>query len=72
MRKTYVICSGASVAPRRETLWSATKALELVIEYMRQRLPNVTIENGDGEQLSYFQLRDLAKAEGRKENAYRT
>jgi hypothetical protein len=71
VQNLYVISSGTSIAPKCETVRSAAKALELALEYMRQRLPNVTVENADGEQLSYFQLKGLAQAESRKENAVR-
>jgi hypothetical protein len=67
----YVISSGTSIAPRRETAKSATKALELVLGLMRQRVPNVTIADADGGRLSYFHLQELAQSEGLKENAPR-
>ena len=69
MQKRSVISSGASVAIKRETVSSATKALELVREYMRLRRPAVTIEGAEGEQLSFFQLKELAESESRRKNA---
>jgi hypothetical protein len=60
------------VAVRRETVRSATAALELVRRYMKLRRPAVTIENGDGEQLSFFQLKELVELEkSEKEDAKR-
>jgi hypothetical protein len=67
----YVISSGTSIAFRRETVTSATKALKVVLRHMRQRLPNVTVADADGDRLSYFQLKELAQSEGLKENAPR-
>jgi hypothetical protein len=67
----YVVSSGTSMAPTREMVTSARKALELVLGHMRQRLPNVTVADADGDRLSYFQLKELAQSEGLKENAPR-
>jgi hypothetical protein len=69
MRQMFVIASGTGIAVRRESVRSATTALALVLEYMRLRRPNVTIENANGAQLSFFQLKELAESERRKENA---
>ena len=68
MQKRSVISSGASIALKRETVSSATKAPELV-RGMRLRRPAVTIEDAEGEQLSFFQLKELAESESRRENA---
>jgi hypothetical protein len=67
----YVVSSGTSMAPTREMVTSARKALELVLGHMRQRLPNVTVADADGDRLSYFQLKELAQSEGLKENTPR-
>ena len=73
MPKIFVILSGgASVHPRTETAKSATEALELVRTHMRLRHPGLTIETADGEELSFFQLKDLAQSETRERNALRT
>jgi len=63
MPRTFVILSGTSIHPRRETARSATEALELLREHMRLRHPNLTIETANGEELSFFQLKDLAQSE---------
>jgi hypothetical protein len=47
---------------------TATEALEIVRGLMRLRRPSVSIETVEGEQLSFFQLKDLVAAESRKEN----
>jgi hypothetical protein len=36
---------------------------------MRLRRPAVTIEGAEGEQLSFFQLKELAESESRRKNA---
>jgi hypothetical protein len=72
MRHRFVILSGTNVAPKAETATTATEALEIVRELMRLRRPGVSIEIVEGEQLSFFQLKDLAAAESRKEDAPRS
>jgi hypothetical protein len=72
MRHRFVILCGTNVAPRAETATTATEALEIVRELMRLRRPEVSIETVEGEQLSFFQLKDLAAAESPKENAPRS
>ena len=68
--RTFVILSAsASLRPRSETARSATEALELVRTHMTLRHPGLTIETGDGEELSFFQLKDLAQSESREQNA---
>jgi hypothetical protein len=69
MRHRFVILSGTSVAPKADTATTATEALEIVRELMRLRRPGVLIETVEGEQLSFFQLKDLVAAESRKESA---
>jgi hypothetical protein len=68
MRKRFVISSGTNIRLFRDTVRTATEALELVRHLMRLRRPNVTIETNEGVQLSFFQLMELAELEGRKEN----
>jgi hypothetical protein len=68
MRHRFVIFSGTSLAPKADTALTATEALEIVREVMRLRRRNVSIETVEGEQLSFFQLKDLVAAESRKEN----
>ena len=68
MRHRFVILSGTNVAPRVETATTATEALEIVCELMRLRRPGLSIETVEGEQLSFFQLKDLVAAESREEN----
>jgi hypothetical protein len=60
------------VHPRTETARSATEALELVRTHMRLRHPGLIIETADGEELSFFQLKDLAQSETREQNGLRT
>jgi hypothetical protein len=67
MRHRFVILSGTSLAPRAERATTATQALDIVRELMRLRRPGVSIETAEGEQLSFFQLKDLVDAESRKE-----
>ena len=38
---------------------------------MRLRRPGVIIETAEGEQLTFFQLKEMAEAEARNENVYR-
>ena len=71
MRRVFVISSGTSIAVRRETVRSATAALGLVRHCMRLRRPNVIIETAEGEQLTFFQLKEMAEAEARNENVDR-
>ena len=66
MPKKFVIWSGTNIQPKGAGATSATEATRLVSEFMRLRRPNVRIETADGEPLSYFQLRELAALEGRK------
>ena len=63
MPRPFVILSGTNIYPRRETVRSATKALELVREHMRFRRPNLIVETGDRERLLLFQLERLAQSE---------
>jgi hypothetical protein len=82
MAKTFVILSGAPastygakrqhIRPQTETASSATEALELVQTHMRLRHPGLIIETTDGEELLFFQLKDLAQSETREQNALRT
>jgi hypothetical protein len=67
MRHRFVILSGTNIALKAKTATTATEALEIVRELMRLRRPGVSIETVDGEQLSFFQLKDLVAAESRKE-----
>jgi hypothetical protein len=39
---------------------------------MRLRHPGLIIETADGEELSFFQLKDLAQSETREQNGLRT
>jgi hypothetical protein len=66
MPKKFVIWSGTSIQPRSEEVTSATEAVRRVLEFLRVRRPNIRIETADGDPLSYFQLRELAALEGRK------
>ena len=72
MRHRFVILSGTNVAPKAEKATTATEALEIVRELMRLRRPGVSIETVEGEQLSFFQLKDLAAAESGKESVPRS
>jgi hypothetical protein len=73
MPRTFVIISGnASIHPRSETARSATEALNLVRVHMRLRHRGLIIETAEGEELSFFQLKDLALLETREENALRS
>ena len=81
MPKTFVILSGApastygakrqEIRPQNETARSATEALELVRAHMRLRHPGLIVETEDGEELSFFQLKDLAQSETREQNTQR-
>ena len=71
MRRVFVISSGTSIAVRRETVRSASAALELVRHHMRLRRPGVIIETAEGERLTFFQLKGMAEAEARNENGHR-
>jgi hypothetical protein len=63
MASTFVVLTGTSLHPTTETATSATEALGLVRQHMRLRHPGLIIETEDGEELSFFQLKDLAQSE---------
>ena len=67
MPKKFIISSGTGIADRRETANSATKALERVRHLMRFRRPNVTIEDEEGNPISFLQLKAFAASGNRKE-----
>lgn len=81
MPKTFVILSAApastygakrqEIRPQNEMARSATEALELVRAHMRLRHPGLIVETEDGEELSFFELRDMAQSEAREQNTQR-
>jgi hypothetical protein len=69
MQKRFVISSGTSIAVKSQTVRSARKALEVVREHMRLRRPGVIIEDAEGRDISFFQLKEMAESESRREDA---
>ena len=69
MRKAFVVLTGKGTADMRERVSSATEALRLVLAHMKLRRPGVRIEDEDGCPISFFQLKEMAEGEPRKENA---
>ena len=67
MPRRFVISSGTGIKDRRDKVNSATEALKLALLHMRFRRPNVTIEDELGNPVSFFQLKDMAALENRKE-----
>ena len=66
MRKKFIISSGTGIADRRQTVNSATEALEQVRHLMRLRRSNITIEDELGDPVGFFQLKEFAVSEKRK------
>jgi len=69
MPRWFVVLSGTRIAERRETVFSARDTLKLVRNLMKLRRADVRIEDERGNPVSFFQLKDVAGAESRKENA---
>jgi hypothetical protein len=65
----YVIRSGTELHPRREPAGSAKEALRIFNEHMRLRHPGLIVETADGERLTFFQLKERAELERRKQDA---
>jgi len=66
MTKSYVVLSGTGIKDTREWAPSATTALQLVRTLMKHRRPGVRIEDEHGNPISFFQLKDVAQLESRK------
>ena len=71
MPKSFIVLSGTSIKTFREWAPSATAALRLVREHMRFRRPGVRIEDERGNPITFFQLKEMAELEGRKQDANR-
>jgi hypothetical protein len=67
--KGFVVVSGTAVRETREWVPFAATALELVRAHMKLRRPGVRIEDGRGNPISFFQLKDMAELESRKKRA---
>jgi hypothetical protein len=72
MRKALFVLSGTNLKTFRELTPSATEALRLVRAHMKLRRPGVRVEDERGNSVSFFQLKDMAELEARKENGSRT
>jgi hypothetical protein len=72
MRKGFVVLSGTNLKTFREWVPSATERLRLVRANMKLRRPGVRIEDERGNPVTFFQLKDMAELEARKENGSRT
>jgi hypothetical protein len=71
MRRGFIISSGTAIKDRRDKVNSAAEAFKLALLHMRFRRPNVTIADELGSPVSFFQLKDMAALEKRKENTNR-
>jgi hypothetical protein len=67
-----IVLTGRGIRDTREWAPSATMALRLVRDHMKLRRPTVRIEDERGNPVSFFQLKEMAELEGRKENRSRT
>ena len=67
MPKGFFVLSGTNVKTVQEWAPSATEALRLIRAHMKLRRPGVRIEDERGNPVSFFQLKDMAELEARKE-----
>jgi hypothetical protein len=65
----FFIHSGTDIRPLAERYDSATLALDAASDYLKRRLPNVSIVDQDGDSLTLAQLRELASEENENEDA---
>jgi hypothetical protein len=72
MGRGFIVLSGTSLKTFQEWAPSATEALRLVRACVKLRRPGVRIEDERGNPVSFFQLKDMAGLEARKENGSRT
>jgi hypothetical protein len=63
MPRSFIVVSGTNIGERREWAFSATEALQLVLDHMKLRRPGVRIEDRRGNPVTFFQLKALAEAE---------
>jgi hypothetical protein len=63
MSKSFVIITGTGVRNFRERASSATEALRLLLDHMKLRRPGVRVEDAEGNPVSFFQLKEMAKLE---------
>jgi hypothetical protein len=71
VRKALLVLTGTGIRDTREVPPSATEALRLVRNHMKLRRSAVRIEDERGNAVSFFQLKEMAETEARK-NASRT
>jgi hypothetical protein len=69
--KELLVLTGTGIRNTREVAPSATQALHLVRNHMKPRQPAVRIEDERGNPVSFFQLKEMAELEARK-NTSRT
>ena len=72
MRTAFIVLTGTGIRKdTREFAFSATQAMRLVLAHMKRRRPGVRIEDERGNPVSFFELKEKAAIEARKENANR-
>jgi len=71
MRKGFVVLSGTGLRDSHEWAPSANEALRLIHQHLKLRRPGVRVEDECGNPVSFFELKDIAALEDRKENVSR-
>jgi hypothetical protein len=71
MGKSFLVLSGTGIRNIREWAPSAAEALRVVRDLMKLRRPGVIVEDERGNPVSFFQLKEMAETEDRKDNASR-
>lgn len=66
MPRSLIVCSGTGIKEHRESAPSAAEALRLVLDHMKLRRPGVRVEDGRGNPVSFFELKELVALEGGK------
>ena len=68
---SLIVLTETGIRNTRESAPSATMALSLVRDHMKLRRPAVRVEDERGNPVSFFQLKEMAELEARK-NTSRT
>jgi hypothetical protein len=67
MRTALIVLTGTGIRDAREWAPTATQALCLVRDHMKMRRPAVRVEDELGNPVSFFQLKEMAEIEARKQ-----
>jgi hypothetical protein len=62
-----IVLTGTGIRNVRELAPSASEALRLVRNHMKVRRPAVRVEDERGNPVSFFQLKEMAELEARKQ-----